>query len=142
MLESEDWEEGIPGHASHEEPLRVLQRFLRDEGFQFEAEGDVTRIHLHGAIIEVSDEPGVGLVVSASLPLPYGGGDAKYFAEAAKAFSSILALLGRPVDYYVDSSLEEYPILRARVIFEDVESLVSSLVSALSELKGFRSREE
>ena len=138
MLEGEDWEEGIPGHASFVGPLRVLQRFLRDGGFQFEAEGDVTRIHLHGAIIEVSDEPGVGLVVSASLPLPYGGGDVRYFAEAAQAFSSILVLLGRPVSYYVDSSLEEYPILRARVIFEDVESLVSSLVNALSKLKESR----
>jgi len=136
-MHDEGWDvgEGIPGHASFSEPLKRLQVFLRDNGFVFEAEGDVTRIHVEGAIVEVRDEPGVGLAILASLPLPYGGGDAEYYAEAARVFTSILAMLGRPVSYEVDASLGEYPMLRARVLFGDVEELVESLVNALSRLK-------
>lgn len=137
-MDHEDFEEGIPGHASTREQLKMLQRFLRDKGFIFEAEGDVTRIHLDGAIIEVRDEPGLGLVILASLPLPYGGGDVSYYVEAARAYTFILSSLGRPVSYDVDSSLEEYPMLRARVTFSDVEHLVSSLMRALIEFRRAR----
>ncbi len=137
-MEHEDFEffeEGIPGHGSVGGPLRVLQRFLRDNGFSFEAEGDVTRIHVDGALVEVRDEPGVGLAILASLPLPYGPSDAGFHARAALVFTSVVAMLGRPVIYDVDSSLEGYPILRARIVFEDVEDLVSSLIRVLSELR-------
>jgi hypothetical protein len=127
------FEEGIPGHGSVGGPLRVLQRFLRDNGFSFEAEGDVTRVHVGGALVEVRDEPGIGLAILASLPLPYGSSDVSFHVRASIAFSSIVAMLGRPVSYEVDSSIEGYPILRARIVFNDVEDLVSSLMRALSE---------
>jgi len=139
LLVHEDFElfeEGIPGHASVGGPVRVLQRFLRDNGFSFEAEGDVTRIHVDGVLVEVRDEPSIGLAVLASLPLPYGFSDVDFHVRAALSFTLLLAMLGRPVSYDVDSSLEGYPVLRARIVFEDAETLVSSLIRVLSEFKG------
>ncbi|MCX8196226.1 MAG: hypothetical protein N3F67_04030 [Acidilobaceae archaeon] len=128
-----DHEVGIPGHASHKRQLLRLQRALKELGFSFEAEGDVTRIHVNGALVEVRDEPGIGLALLLNASLPYRC--SKDCDSSLAAFASVLSYLSREVEYELDQSIPEYPMLRARVIFGSVEELVESLISALERLR-------
>ena len=136
-IEGEEPEElGIPGHAAHGGFARKLQSFLKAEGFRYEAEGDVTRIHLNGLILEVKDEPGRGVILMASLSLPTEAGQAAL--EAIAGFQKLFRVLGTlsgEIEYELDKSLPGYPMLRVVVAYANVESLVNDLIEALKLIK-------
>ncbi len=121
----------VPGHVSWRRPVESFQKSLKELGVSFEAEGDVTRIHVDGVVIEVSWDSGIG-VIQATLPLPCDGGDADYYVRAFKAFAFILASLnGVSFEYDLDLSIPGYPMLRARSSFSSFEVLASFLVKVL-----------
>lgn len=124
---------GIPGHASHNRHLLRLQRALKELGYSYEAEGDVTRVHVEGALVEVRDEPGIGLALLLTAALPYSCRED--CASSIVPFSFLLSSMGREVEYELDKSIPGYPMLRARVVFENTESLVETLIKSLDEFR-------
>ncbi|BAA79354.2 hypothetical protein APE_0399.1 [Aeropyrum pernix K1] len=133
MLHGEPGEEGIPGHAGRG-VSGAFQRRLSEMGCQFEAEGDVTRIHVAGGLVEVKDEPGVGPIVEASIPLPVDPSTVGESLEGMKALLGLMTMLGRPLSYQLDDSLPGFPILRVKAVFETLEDAYSSLTAALERL--------
>ncbi len=127
------WDElGIPGHAGHSSAAKLLQSALKDLGVRFEAEGDMTRIMLDGAVIEVRDEPGGGYIVLATLSLPAEAGEdpGEYIGAFSRVLSVFMRLRGR-IRYELDSSLQDYPMLRIYVIYDDLYQLAEDLVEAV-----------
>ncbi|BAN89758.1 hypothetical protein [Aeropyrum camini] len=126
-------EEGIPGHAGRGVP-GAFQRRLSEMGCQFEAEGDVTRIHLAGGVVEVKDEPGVGPIVEASIPLPVDPSTVGESLEGMRALLGLMTMLGRPLSYQLDDSLPQFPILRVKAVFETLEDAYEALAGALERM--------
>ncbi|MEN2999252.1 MAG: hypothetical protein ABDH61_01565 [Acidilobaceae archaeon] len=124
---------GIPGHASHNRHLLRLQRALKELGYSYEAEGDVTRIHLEGSLVEVRDEPGIGLALLLTAALPYKCEDD--CASSVVSFSTLLSMMKKEAEYELDRSIPGYPMLRARVVFENVGDLVETLIKSLDEFR-------
>ncbi|MEB3780142.1 MAG: hypothetical protein GSR85_07925 [Desulfurococcales archaeon] len=127
------WDElGIPGHAGHSSAAKLLQSALKDLGVRFEAEGDMTRIMLDGAVIEVRDEPGGGYIVLATLSLPAEAGEdpGEYIEAFSRVLGVFMRLRGR-IRYELDSSLQDYPMLRIYVIYDDLYQLAEDLVEAV-----------
>lgn len=123
-------DEGIPGHAGKGVSL-VFQKKLAEMSCRFEAEGDITRIHVSGAIVEVKDEPGQGPVVEASLQL---ASDSLGVGETIEGFKHALLLLsqlGRPMEYDLDKGIPGFYILRILVRFEGLEDAYDALIQAL-----------
>lgn len=126
----EHCEHGIPGHAG-KGASNTFQRRLAELGCRFEAEGDVTRLHLGSGLVEVKDEPGTGPIVEASIPLPV---DEDGIGESIEAFKNIMFVMtsvGRPLSYMLDDSLPGMPILRVKAVFETLEDAYSSLMEAV-----------
>ncbi|MEB3774860.1 MAG: hypothetical protein GSR86_08045 [Desulfurococcales archaeon] len=132
-----DEELGIPGHASHREEVRELQRLLSMLGVRYEAEGDVTRIHIDGLVVEVKDEPGRGVIIEEIIPLPGASGeDPEYYIQAFKAGMEIIAGAGEgfTVSYSVDEAAPGYPVLRATLNvggLDDAYRLLRSILESL-----------
>jgi len=128
-----DEELGIPGHASKREASKRFQRLLAEAGCSFEAEGDTTRLVIGGSIVEVKDEPGEGVVVEASLPLPTSTAELEAEREGCIKALELLTSLGREPAYSVDDSLPGYPVLRGRVAFQSLEEAYNALYEAVLE---------
>lgn len=127
-------EMGISGHASHVEPVREFQRTLSMLGLRYEAEGDTTRIHLDGIVVEVKDLPGEGVAIEAIVPLPSGTGEEPGFY--AESLGTLLRLLkemgpGLGVEYSVDEAAPGYPVLRATIRVGGLEEAYRLLDSTL-----------
>ncbi len=132
------WDEaGIPGHAGHTSAAKLLQSALKNLGIRFEAEGDMTRIMLDGAIVEVRDEPGGGFIVLATLPLPAEpSDDIQSYKEALSIVLDLFMKLKGRIRYEIDSSLQDYPMLRMYIIYDDLYQLAEDLVEALEVMLG------
>ncbi len=128
-----DEELGIPGHAGKSEPSKRFQRFLAEAGCSFEAEGDTTRLVLGGSIVEVKDEPGGGVVVEASIPLPTSSTELEAEREGCLKALELLTSLGKEPTYLVDASLPGYPVLRGKVEFKSLEEAYNALYEAVLE---------
>jgi len=134
---AEDLEHGIPGHASKKEWANRLQRWLREHGFSFEAEGEAVRIHLPGgAYVEITEaqDGGEGFEVAITVPLAGTGEEAE---EAAKAFQEAMTVakgLGGELRYELDTSIPEYPSLKVARAFTDPEEMATRLMEALRPL--------
>lgn len=103
-----DEEHGIPGHAGKSAAARLLQARLRELGVSFEAEGDTTRVHIAGLIVEAKDDPEEGLIVQVQAPLPGEGDDPEEAAGTLAAFArAVLTAGGRP-RYTVEELMEGY----------------------------------
>lgn len=129
-----DEELGIPGHAGKSGASKRFQRLLAKVGCSFEAEGDTTRLMLgSGTLIEVKEEPGEGVVVEASIPLPTSTAELEQGGRSiVKAFELLLSL-GREPEYSIDNSLPGYPVLRGRVVFKSVEEAYQAIEEAVLE---------
>ena len=136
-----EWEEephGVPGHVSGTRVVRWFQELLKNLGCRFEAEGDVTRIHLESSLIEVKDEPGRGVIVEASLQLPPSTGEElDFYVNGIRLALGILSSLspGRSVSYSLDDSIPDYPFLRAIVSYNDLNEAYTDLARALDQLR-------
>lgn len=130
-------EEGIPGHASKHPWAYRLQSRLKQLGVPFEAEGEATRIRLaDGVHAEVRESQSGGYAVSVSIPLPLGGDDPEFYAEAFRAAARFIVALGGEVRYEVDDSLPGFSMLRAVVDFTDPEELADAVAAAAEALAG------
>lgn len=127
---------GIPGHAG-KGVAAELQRSLKNLGCRFEAEGDMVRLHIRDAVIELKDEPGRGAMIEAQVPLleesPLRGEELK---EALDSISKVLAIAlkaarGLNVEYEIDTSLPGYPMLRVRFYPEDYRAAADRLLEAI-----------
>lgn len=129
-----DEELGIPGHAGKREASKRFQRLLAEAGCSFEAEGDTTRLMLgSGAIIEVKEEPGEGVVVEASIPLPASITELEEGRDSMVKALELLLSLGMEPEYRVDNSLPGYPVLRGRVLFRSMEEAYQAIEEAVLE---------
>ncbi len=131
---AEDMEHGIPGHASKKEWANRLQRWLKERGVSFEAEGEATRIHLDsGVYVEVAESlEGSGYDLVVTVPLPGTGEEAgEDTIRAIRDAFELLHLVGGGLRYELDNSIPEYPSLRIMRGFEDPEELVEKLIGAL-----------
>jgi hypothetical protein len=126
----EEEHHGIPGHAAAGGPSERLQKFLASRGASFEAEGDTTRIHFNGWILEVRDEPGGGFSAIITLGLPEESPSKEAARAACEAFSLAMAIGGR-ARYELDESLPGYPMLRIVVSRSDLSGLVDDLLRVL-----------
>lgn len=126
-----DEELGIPGHASHSDAIKRFQRFLRTHGYSFEAEGDMTRIHIDGALVELTEEPARGYVLMITIPLPRGGEPEAEIYRPLRALAFFVSNLGASVSYELDTGIPDYPLLRAKVFFTDLETLLNALYDVL-----------
>jgi hypothetical protein len=129
-------EEGIPGHAGKTEWSNSLQRWLRECGIKFEAEGEATRASVNGVTIEVAEgisSEGYDIVVSITMPTV--GSDLVREAEnVLKALTIAGKIAGKKeVKYELDSSLPSYPILYITVSFKDPWRLVESFKNGIRE---------
>ncbi|MEB3859614.1 MAG: hypothetical protein LRS43_00220 [Desulfurococcales archaeon] len=120
----------MPGHAAPGGPSKRLQKFLASRGASFEAEGDTTRVHFNGWILEVRDEPGGGFSAIITLSLADEGPSRDTARAACEAFSLAMALKGG-IRYEVDESLPGYPMLRIIVSRHSLDMLVEDLMRAL-----------
>ncbi len=137
-VESNGHEEevGIPGHAG-KGIAAELQKSLKNLGCRFEAEGDMVRLHVGDAVIELKDEPGRGAMIETQIPLldesPFRVDELK---EALDSISRALlitlkAARGLKVEYEVDNSLPGYPMLRVRFYPEDYRAAADRLLEAV-----------
>lgn len=129
MYEYEN-ENGIPGHASKKPWALRLQKWLRDRGAIFEAEGETTRIHVaNGVVVEVSRHDEV-YEATIGVLLPETISD-DYLVDAITIAFKLALLLGEKLRYELDTSLEGYPRLYITASFEDPDALVEKLTQAL-----------
>ena len=122
---------GIPGHVGGEGPSRRLQETLKALGISFEAEGEVTRIHLGEAIVEVKDDPEHGYITQIQVPLPVPGDDPSGALEAFRVLAVILSSLEGEVHYSVEEIVPGYPSLIGFVSYRDRTRQVEELLLAL-----------
>lgn len=128
---------GIPGHVSGKEAARWFQKLVRDLGCRFEAEGDVTRIHLESSIVEVKDDPERGVILEATIQLPPSTGeDPRFYADGAGLALELVSRLspGREVSYSLDESIPGYPFLRLVVGYDSLGEAYNDLARALKGL--------
>ncbi|MCE4603232.1 MAG: hypothetical protein F7C08_03095 [Desulfurococcales archaeon] len=128
---------GISGHASHVEQVREFQRTLSMLGLRYEAEGDTTRIHMDGLLVEVKDLPGGGVVIEAMLPLPAStGDDPGFYSSSAERLFKLMREMGEGlgVEYSIDEAAPGYPVLRATIRVGGLEEAYTLLDSALRSL--------
>jgi hypothetical protein len=129
-------EAGIPGHAGRG-VAGELQRSLKNLGCRFEAEGDMVRIHVGSAVVELKDEPERGAVIEAVIPLleeaPLREEEISEAVEDAAKAARILykAARGLRVEYELDTSLPGYPMLRARCFPESYRAAAERLLDAV-----------
>jgi len=132
------WDEefGIPGHAGKSSAARLLQKRLRELGVSFEAEGEVTRVHVGGIIVEAKDDPDLGLIVQVEAPLPGGGEDPEEAAATLASFArAVLAAGGRP-RYEVEEVVEGYPTIIAVIPVEDQLEQAEAVLRIVEEVGG------
>ena len=136
-----EWDEeshGVPGHVSATRVVRWFQELLRNLGCRFEAEGDVTRIHLESSLVEVKDEPGRGVIIEASIQLPSSTGEeSDFYINGIRLVLGIFSSLspGRSVSYSLDDSIPGYPFLRVVVGYNDLNEAYTDLARALERLR-------
>ncbi len=130
-------EEGIPGHGSHHSWAKRIHSVLRELGIPFEAEAEATRFHLGDLVVEIT-EAEKGYQVSLSIPLPGGdeGEDPDYYASIVRWAARLLSLLGKPVEYSLDTSLPDYPTLYAFRRYDSPEELAEGVERALRKIVG------
>ena len=126
----EDIHGDIPGHAASEGPAHKLQKFLASRGASFEAEGDTTRVHFNGWVLEVRDEPGGRFSALITINVPDTGPSEEARRAICEAFNVALSIKGR-VTYEVEEYLPGYTMLRIAVTQESFESLVDDLIKVL-----------
>ncbi len=128
-----EYETGIPGHASKKPWALRLQKWLRDNGAVFEAEGETTRIHpVTGVVVEVT-EHNEAYEVTISVLLPETNSE-NYPIDVITTAFKLALLLGERLKYELDTSLEGYPRLYITASFKDPDTLVERLVQALGTL--------
>ncbi len=126
---------GVPGHGSKEGPAKMLQEELRRLGISYEAEGETTRIHIHGAIVEAKDDPDRGYIVQVQTPLPTPGEDPGSMVEAYRVLATVVSGSSRDPEYGVEEPVPGYPSLVTVMAYGgDLDGLVRELLSALRSL--------
>jgi len=131
-----DEEHGIPGHAGKSGPAAMLQRALVELGVSFEAEGETTRIHLEGAIIEVKDDPELGRITQVSVPLPSPGEEPDVTAPPLEVLAVVMSFLRGRVKYVAEEAAPGYYTLHAMVPYRDPYQQAEDLLYALRAVTG------
>jgi len=132
-----DWDEhGIPGHAAKSAAARLLQERLRQLGVSFEAEGDTTRVHVSGVIVEAKDDPELGLVVQVQAPLPRPGDDPGDAAAALAAFARAVAVAPGEARYAVEEPVPGYPSIVAVIPVPGQVEQAEAVLRIVEELAG------
>ena len=128
-------EVGLPGHPSKKEWAKKLQRFLKENGFSFDAEGEATLVNLGEVTIEVGESNGK-YAVTVSVPLPGAGedDDPDHYSEAFRKAITVMLGIGGSLEYQLDTSLPDYPTLYITRKFDDPEELVDKFISALRKI--------
>ena len=118
----------------HKDWIKELHDLLRELEVGFEAE-EATRIHLESLVLEVTGSESEGYRVIASVPLPVGGENPDYYIGAFSLASKLIAELGERAEYSLDTSLPDYPMLYATIVFANPNELIERLRRALTMLK-------
>ncbi|MEB3789146.1 MAG: hypothetical protein GSR72_04560 [Desulfurococcales archaeon] len=116
-------ETGIPGHASKNPSMHRLQRLLGELGLNYEAEGDVVRIHYEGVVIELSDY-GDEIQVQVEL-VPEHSDIVERDALMFYVFGLASSMLG--VEEYGVDSVAGYSMLWASKRYSSLEEAVGEL---------------
>ncbi len=122
-------EEGVPGHISTSSSIRKLQLLLKRFDISYEAENEVTRIHLNGSIIEIYPENS-HVMVSLSIPLPSENDSLEYLEYFSKAYEVVLRFIlqtKKAIRYQLDTSLPVNPSLYVFVEYDNFENIIKDL---------------
>jgi len=128
-------EHGIPGHAGKTGPARLLQQAILALGYSFEAEGDTTRIHVDGVIVEVKDDPDLGRITQVSAPLPAPGDDPGEASKPLAVLGFIVAMLRGEARYVAEEAGPGYYTLHAMIPYGDPYEQAEDLLNALRILR-------
>lgn len=135
-------EHGIPGHAGKTGPARLLQHALKELGVSFEAEGETTRIHLAGTIIEVKEDPDLGRITQVSAPLPAPGDDPEDATKPLRVLAVLVTFLRGEPRYVAEEAAPGYYTLHAMIPYQDPYQQAEDLLEAVRRiitLEGYES---
>lgn len=116
--------------------VEELKSLLSSLGVSFEVEESV-RFHVDDIVVEVVDEgDGFSVTASVNLPTPDAGpGDVDYYANQYRSALRLMLGLGGGLEYELDTSLPDYPLLRIVKRFSDAGELLEALRRSLKALK-------
>lgn len=109
----------------------MLQERLRELGASFEAEGEATRIHIGGVVVEVKRDPELGDILQVQLFLPVPGDDVGEYVRDFRIASRIITGLGGVVSYVAEEAAPGYPVLRAIVPYSGAWMLVKDAFNSV-----------
>ncbi len=116
--------------------VEELKALLSSLGVSFEVEESV-RIHVGDVVAEVVEEDGsITVTASVSLPTPDAGpGDVDYYASQYRTALRLMLGLGGGLEYELDTSLPDYPLLRIVKRFREPGEVLEALRRSLESLK-------
>jgi len=121
--------EGVPGHVSISGSIRKLQLLLKRFNVSYEAENEVTRIHLNGSIMEIYPEDS-HVIVSISIPLPSENDSLEYLEYFSKGYEAVIKFIlqtKRGIKYQLDTSLPANPSLFAILKYDSIDDIIKDL---------------
>ncbi len=131
--EVEEYE--IEKRLESSEFIKRIKSVVEDLGFRHEVEENV-RIHIDDVVMQIAEaEEGYNVSISVSLPSSTETEVSSYVEAISKALKISSLLQGGELEYQLDTSIPDYPMLFIVRRYKDLDKLINDIRTALEKVR-------